>query len=197
MRYQAAHIGGTLAQAPPAAPADLVRAVRSIGLQPRDQRVRQVWNQLRARGMLNQDIWVKQILRRLWMTGLRPGNRPRTAARLAAALRTLGLTPWAAPSAAETPWPTALTTYPVPYGWPSLRRRRRRPYWWRVPAQPGLRPFAPTPPPWRVPAQRELRPLAPTPPPWRVPAQRGLRPLAPTPPPWRAPATYPRRAPRR
>jgi Transglutaminase-like superfamily len=144
MRYQAAHIGGTLAQAPPA---DLVRAVRSIGLQPRDPRIRQVWNQLRARGVLNQDIWVKRLLRRLWRTGLRPGNRPRTAARLAAALRTLE--PWAAPSAAETPWPTALTTYPVPYGWLPIRRRRRRPYWWRVPARRRLGPFAPTPPRWR------------------------------------------------
>ena len=149
MRYQAAHIGGTLAQAPPAAAGDLVRAVRSVGLQPRDPRIRQVWNQLRARGMLNQDIWVKQILRRLWRTGLRPGNRPRTAARLAAALRTLGLTQWPAPTAAETPWPTALTTYPVPYGWLPGRSRRRRPYWWRVPAQRRLPPFAPTVPPWR------------------------------------------------
>jgi hypothetical protein len=120
-------LGATLAQVPPAAAADLVSAVRSVGLQPRDPRIRQVWDQLRVRGMLNQDTWLKGLLRRLWRTGLRPGNRPRTAARLQAALRTLGLTQWSAPAAGES-WPIALTTYPVPYGRFPVRRRPRRTY---------------------------------------------------------------------
>ena len=127
MRY-ATHLAATLAQVPPAAAADLVSAVRGVGLQPRDPRIRQLWGQLRARGVLNQDMWLQGLLRRLWRTGLGPGNRPRTAARLGAALRTLGLTQWSASVAAETPWPAALTTYPVPYGRLPVRRRRRRTY---------------------------------------------------------------------
>jgi hypothetical protein len=130
MMYGAAHVGETLAQVPGAPVAHLVRAVRRVGLQPRDPSVRQVWNQLRARGVLNQDMWVSRLLRRLWRTGLRPGNRPRTAARLAAALRSLGLTQWSAPAASETPWPIALTSYSVPYGRLPLRRRGR----WIYPA---------------------------------------------------------------
>ncbi|MCV7060586.1 transglutaminase domain-containing protein [Mycolicibacterium vaccae] len=38
--------------------AELVEAVRTSGLQPRDPRVRGVWDALRARGMLSRDPWV-------------------------------------------------------------------------------------------------------------------------------------------
>ncbi|WP_409234307.1 transglutaminase-like domain-containing protein [Streptomyces sp. PA5.6] len=78
---------GTIGWLPPGPAAELVAAVRRDGLPARDPRVRAVWSGLRSQGLLDRDPWVRQVLRRIWGTGLPQGHRPRTAARLAAALR--------------------------------------------------------------------------------------------------------------
>jgi Transglutaminase-like superfamily len=120
MAHRAAYLSGTLAQVPPEiAAAGLVDAVRSRGLAPRDPGIKAIWDVLRSRGLLRQDLWVRGLLQRLWTSGLRPGNRPRTAARLDAALRAWGLVSWSMPPAAAAGpvWPLA----PTPYFGPDRR----------------------------------------------------------------------------
>jgi hypothetical protein len=129
--------------------AELVEAVRTSGLQPRDPRVRGVWDALRARGMLSRDPWVRRLLLRLWRQGLPPGNRPRSAGRLDAALRSSDQPGYQAP-AASAYYPSAYSaTYPsaVPY-YPGARYYaggtryypRPAPDRWRYPARPVAAP---------------------------------------------------------
>ena len=131
--------------------ADLVEAVRTAGLQPRDPRVRATWDQLRSRGLLSRGLWVRRLLRRLWQQGVPPGNRPRTAARLDAALRGWGLlsydtsgTATAYPGAVVYPAPV---TYPVAPYYPGIpyypRRDHRQVGPWRPPHWPRPRPVPP------------------------------------------------------
>ncbi|WNG88145.1 transglutaminase-like domain-containing protein [Mycobacterium sp. ITM-2016-00317] len=123
---------------------DLIEAVRTSGLQPRDPRVKSAWDQLRSRGILARELWVRRLLVRLWRQGLPPGNRPRSAARLDVAIRSPG------PSGYETPvapahYPGTTVYYPGTTGlYP-----RPAPYGWR----PGQRPppWRPRPLPWRPP----------------------------------------------
>ena len=119
---------------------DLVEAVRTTGLQPRDPRVKSTWDLLRSRGILSRELWVQRLLLRMWRQGLPPGNRPRSAARLDAALRSWGPSGYDNPATAAY-YPGATTYYPRPdpYGW----RHQPRPLPWR-------------PPHWRPP-QREAR----------------------------------------
>ncbi|MGP4056044.1 transglutaminase-like domain-containing protein [Mycobacterium sp. 4D054] len=127
--------------------ADLVEAVRTMGLQPRDPRVKEVWDALRARGMLSRDLWVRRLLLRLWRQGLPPGNRPRSAGRLDAVIRGSDQPGYQAPAASAF-YPSAYTSatpyypraryYPLPSLW--------RPGWVRprpVPA-PAPRYYRPT-----------------------------------------------------
>lgn len=129
--------------------AELVEAVRTSGLQPRDPRVRGVWDALRARGMLSRDPWVRRLLLRLWRQGLPPGNRPRSAGRLDAALRSSDQPGYQAP-AASAYYPSAYSaTYPsaVPY-YPGARYYaggtryypRPAPDRWRYPVRPVAAP---------------------------------------------------------
>ena len=151
---------GSLGQA--YGPADLIDAVRAAGLQPRDPRVKATWDLLRTRGLLSRELWVRRLLRRMWQQGLPPGNRPRSAARLDAALRSWGLvTPDAGapgyPGVTTYPGYPGATAYPVPPVYPVATPYYPRPRYhpwrdhrvvtpWRPPPwQPGPRP-APVPP---------------------------------------------------
>jgi Transglutaminase-like superfamily len=71
----------------------LIRAVRREAVQPRDERVRSLWNLLRARQLLSADPWVRSLLLRIWSSGLTARQRPRTTRRLVQALRQAGILP--------------------------------------------------------------------------------------------------------
>lgn len=158
-------VDGSLGQA--YGSADLIEAVRAAGVQPRDPRVKATWDLLRSRGLLSRELWVRRLLRRMWQQGLPPGNRPRTAARLDAAMRSWGLLTPDMPGATAYPgapvYPGA-TVYPGPSVYPVATpyyprtnyypRRDHRPVTpWRPPRWP-----APRPPGWVPP--RYYRPPA-------------------------------------
>ncbi|MEU7577028.1 transglutaminase-like domain-containing protein [Streptomyces sp. NPDC041068] len=139
-------VDGTLGQLPAGPAAELVAAVRREGLPARDPRVRAVWAGLRAQGQLGRDPWVSQVLRRIWRTGLQPAYRPRTAARLAAALRYPGAPTAGVPG--QGPWDAgfAPSYYPVVPFRVAPVHRRRYPHWRpapyaysRVPRSPRYR----------------------------------------------------------
>jgi hypothetical protein len=65
----------------------LLRAIAREAMQPKDARVKSLWYLLRGRQLLDRDAWVKALLRRIWDGGLPLRPRPRTTARLVAALR--------------------------------------------------------------------------------------------------------------
>ena len=150
MRFEA--VDDRLGQTTAGATADLVAAVRGRGLRPRDGRVRTTWELLRSRGLLRQDLWVRGLLRRLWATGLPPGDRPRTAARLANALRGWGLLTQGVPvetvpyQVAPGQWPR---TYPLyrrrwSSSWGPARYPSARPYQtpgWGPARYPSARPY--------------------------------------------------------
>ncbi|QEU90454.1 transglutaminase domain-containing protein [Streptomyces kanamyceticus] len=176
----AAEMEEPLGQLPTGPAADLVEAVRQSGLPARDQRVRAVWDQLRAQGLLGSDPWVRQVLRRVWQSGLPPRPRPRTAARLEAALQSLGLSAGSAPGY-PGPWGTSVVPgyYPAaPFYATPVRRRRywpgygyRPPYGYRSPtpywSPTPYRSPAPASAPYRpAPASAPYRP-APAPAPYR------------------------------
>lgn len=70
---------------------DLLRAVRMDGLQPRDPRVKALWDLLRRRQLLGRDIWVRTTLRHIWQKGLVKRHRPRTTQRMLTLLRAWGV----------------------------------------------------------------------------------------------------------
>ena len=79
---------------PPPAPAlnrgwlrALIHGVRQDGLQPRDPRVKALWDLLRRRHLLGRDPWIRTRLRYIWQRGLNARHRPRTTTRLLALLR--------------------------------------------------------------------------------------------------------------
>lgn len=129
---------------------DLVEAVRTSGLQPRDPLVKSTWDLLRSRGILSRELWVRRLLLRMWRQGLPPGNRPRSAARLDAALRS---------GVPAMYYPGAPTYYPrsAPYGW----RHQLRPLPWRTPYwRPPQRQAGWAPPPVvPAPPSRYYRPV--------------------------------------
>jgi len=71
----------------------LIRAVRSEAMQPKDGRVRSLWDVLRRRELLRRDPWVAAVLRRVWNQGLPVRERPRTTERLVAQLRLWNILP--------------------------------------------------------------------------------------------------------
>lgn len=74
----------------------LLRAVRGGALQPKDERVKQLWELLRQRQLLGQSPWLQAALRRIWQQGLAARPRPRTTRRLIRLLRRWTVLPPAA-----------------------------------------------------------------------------------------------------
>jgi hypothetical protein len=70
-----------------------LRALRREAIQPKDQRVKSLWDLLRQRRMLGRFPWLKAVLRRIWDKGLAARPRPRTTARAAGLLRSVGILP--------------------------------------------------------------------------------------------------------
>ena len=66
---------------------DLMRGIRQEGVQPRDPRVKALWNLLRRRQLLARDPWARTRLRYIWQKGLNVRPRPRTTQRLLTLLR--------------------------------------------------------------------------------------------------------------
>lgn len=71
----------------------LVRAIRSEAMQPRDARVKSLWNALRERQQLRAHPWIKDVLQRIWSKGLAARPRPLTTERLVTRLRQIGILP--------------------------------------------------------------------------------------------------------
>jgi hypothetical protein len=66
----------------------LLQGIReTAGLQPRDPRVKALWEMLRRRQVLASSAWARTRLRFIWNKGLDTRPRPRTAARLVALLK--------------------------------------------------------------------------------------------------------------
>jgi hypothetical protein len=144
----------------PAGMRGLVRAVRREGLQPRDPRVKFLWDLLRQRQLLSRSRWLRSLLLLMWQRGLPPRQRPVTARRLVQLLTRWGIAQPRAGAAVGPPW-VVRPGVRLP-----LRRRRRR---------PGMR--LPVRPLWVRPGvRRPIRPL------WRPAVRAPLRPVK-----WRAP----------
>jgi hypothetical protein len=71
----------------------LIRAVRREAIQPRDARVKSLWDLLRARQLLRADPWLRSLLLRIWSRGLTARRRPLTTRRLVQTLRQAGILP--------------------------------------------------------------------------------------------------------
>jgi hypothetical protein len=85
----------------------LIRAVRNEAIQPKDARVKSLWDLLRQRQLLRRSPWLKAVLQRMWSRGLSARPHPRTARRIVRRLRRWGLWP---PKSVKTaaPRPTAM-----------------------------------------------------------------------------------------
>jgi len=71
----------------------LIRAVRTEAVQPKDARVKSLWDLLRQRQLLRRSPWLKAVLLRVWNRGLSTRRRPRTANRIKQRLRRWGILP--------------------------------------------------------------------------------------------------------
>lgn len=71
----------------------LIRSVRSEAIQPKDTRVKSLWDLLRQRQLLRRSPWLKAALHRIWNQGLSARPRPRTASRIKRRLRLWGILP--------------------------------------------------------------------------------------------------------
>jgi hypothetical protein len=71
----------------------LIRAIRSEAMQPKDERVKSLWNLLRDRRELSTHPWVKEVLQRIWTKGLAARPRPLTTEKLVMRLRQIGILP--------------------------------------------------------------------------------------------------------
>jgi len=92
----------------------LIRAVRSEAIQPKDARVKSLWDLLRQRQLLRRSLWLKALLNRMWYKGLAHRQRPRTTTRLKKRLRLWGILP-AKVVGVTTPRPAAMRPLaPVP-----------------------------------------------------------------------------------
>jgi hypothetical protein len=78
----------------------LLRTVRLEAVQPKDARVKSLWNLLRQRQLLRRSPWLKAVLRRIWDRGLSARPHPRTARRIKLRLRRWGILPPVAVTAA-------------------------------------------------------------------------------------------------
>jgi hypothetical protein len=70
-----------------------IRAIRSEAMQPKDARVKSLWDLLRERRQLSTHPWIKDVLQRIWSKGLAARPRPQTAERLVTRLRHIGILP--------------------------------------------------------------------------------------------------------
>lgn len=71
----------------------LIRAVRLEAVQPKDTRVKSLWDLLRQRQLLQRSPWLKAVLHRIWNRGLSARPHPRTASRIKQRLRRWGILP--------------------------------------------------------------------------------------------------------
>lgn len=71
----------------------LIRAIRSEAMQPKDERVKSLWNLLRERRELSTHPWLKEVLQRIWTKGLAARLRPLTTEKLVMRLRQIGILP--------------------------------------------------------------------------------------------------------
>jgi len=71
----------------------LIRAIRLEALDPKDERLRMLWNLLKQRQILGRSRWLQALLRLIWNRGLPARPRPRTTQRLVRLLRRWGLLP--------------------------------------------------------------------------------------------------------
>jgi hypothetical protein len=71
----------------------LIRAIRSEAMQPKDERVKSLWNLLRERQQLSTHPWLKEVLQRIWTKGLAARPRPLTTGKLVMRLRQIGILP--------------------------------------------------------------------------------------------------------
>jgi hypothetical protein len=71
----------------------LIKAVRSEAIQPKDARVKSLWDVLKQRQLLGRSRWLKAVLRRIWNRGLSARPHPRTARRIVRRLRLWGILP--------------------------------------------------------------------------------------------------------
>ena len=78
----------------------LIRAVRLEAVQPKDTRVKSLWDLLRQRQLLRRSPWLKAVLFRIWNRGLSARPHPRTARRIKRRLRRWGILPPISVSAA-------------------------------------------------------------------------------------------------
>lgn len=85
----------------------LIRAVRSEAIQPKDARVKSLWDLLKQRQLLGKSPWLKAVLQRIWSRGLSARPHPRTARRIVRRLRLWGILP-PKPVQAATPRPATI-----------------------------------------------------------------------------------------
>jgi len=71
----------------------LIRTVRREALQPKDARIKSLWDLLRQRQLLQRSRWLKAVLQRMWSRGLSVRPRPRTVRRIVQILRRWGILP--------------------------------------------------------------------------------------------------------
>jgi hypothetical protein len=69
----------------------LIWTVQREGLQPRDARVKSLWDLLQQRQLLGRSRWLLVVLRRIWSRGLAVRPHPCTASRLERLLRRWGI----------------------------------------------------------------------------------------------------------
>ena len=69
----------------------LIRTVQREGLQPRDARVKSLWDLLQHRQLLGRSRWLPVVLRRIWSRGLTARPHPRTAQRFERLLQSWGI----------------------------------------------------------------------------------------------------------
>jgi Transglutaminase-like superfamily len=73
----------------------LIQAVRGEAIQPKDARVKSLWDLLRERQLLRQSPWLKAVLSQIWYRGLPARSRPHTTLRLKTWLRRWRILPTA------------------------------------------------------------------------------------------------------
>jgi hypothetical protein len=94
MTSEEAELQGISANAPvPDWLRGLIRTVRREAMQPKDARVKALWDLLRQQGLLAQSAWLRAVLRRIWDRGLQARPRPRTTQRMVQLLRGWGILP--------------------------------------------------------------------------------------------------------
>jgi len=71
----------------------LIRTVRREAPQPKDARIKSLWDLLRQRQLLQRSRWLKAVLQRMWSRGLSARPHPRTARRIVKRLRRWGILP--------------------------------------------------------------------------------------------------------